>query len=362
MRAWTKRLALCLLAAAVLALSVPAGSAPDEGEPVPAPGGEAVAVRADNLTVTPSTGPVTHVAVRNLRNAAFEGTLRVTFPDGWRVERTERAISLGPWETQRVPFAIVKAVDVAANTYAYEITVTGGGTTLVSRQNVACTSAPYLKPTIDGDLTEWRDSIPVTFSTGGARTVVRTCWNRRNFCLAVEVTEAKLVGYSAKAPGGEIDAVQFALATRGATTAASEIEPARRYEFLVAAGGEKAVRFQLIAPGEKLSTTRQVRSLDALASEKVRAAVSRADGVTRYEIAVPFALLPQLRPTTGRELSFSLLVHDPDGVGLRDLGEVMRLPPERRQPLAWCRWRGAKWPKAIPFDGKIEWGLCSSIH
>ena len=130
----------------------------------------------------------------------------------------------------------------------------------------------------------------------------------------------------------------------------------------MAAGDEEAARFRLIAPGEKLSTARGVRALEGLACEKVQAVVSRADGVTRYEIAVPFALLPNLRPTTGREFCFSLLVHDPDGVGLRDLGEVMRLPPERRLPLAWCRWRGAKWPKTTPFDGKIEWGFCSSIH
>ena len=122
------------------------------------------------------------------------------------------------------------------------------------------------------------------------------------------------------------------------------------------------MRFQLIAPGEKLSTTRQVRSLDALASEKVRAAVSRADGVTRYEIAVPFALLPQLRPTTGRELSFSLLVHDPDGTGVRDWGQAAGLRPWQRTRRAWRAWPGWSVGTGKPYDSKIEWGFSGATR
>ena len=57
-----------------------------------------------------------------------------------------------------------------------------------------------------------------------------------------------------------------------------------------------------------------------------------------------------------------LLVHDPDGTGLRDWGASAGLGPVERNRLAWCRWKGAVWPEAPPFDGKIEWGLCSSIH
>ena len=64
----------------------------------------------------------------------------------------------------------------------------------------------------------------------------------------------------------------------------------------------------------------------------------------------------------GREFCFSVLVHDPDGTGLRDWGEHAGLWPGQRKRLAWCVWGGVKWSDSIPFDGKIEWGLCSSKH
>lgn len=72
--------------------------------------------------------------------------------------------------------------------------------------------------------------------------------------------------------------------------------------------------------------------------------------------------MPGLRPTTGREFCFSLLVHDPDGTGVRDLGRAASPLPARRNRLAWCSWRGVRWGPQRPLDGKIEWGFCSSIH
>ncbi|KPK41912.1 MAG: hypothetical protein AMK72_14780, partial [Planctomycetes bacterium SM23_25] len=90
--------------------------------------------------------------------------------------------------------------------------------------------------------------------------------------------------------------------------------------------------------------------------------VTRRDGVTYYECAIPMKAIPQIRPEPGREFCFSVLVHDPGGTGLRDWGEAAGLWPWQRSRLAWCAWQGATWPDDPPFDNKVEWGFCSSKH
>jgi hypothetical protein len=70
----------------------------------------------------------------------------------------------------------------------------------------------------------------------------------------------------------------------------------------------------------------------------------------------------QLRPSEGREFCFSVLVHDPDGTGIRDLGASAGLWPEQRSRLAWSVWSGAKWPEQLPYDSKTPWGMCSSKY
>jgi hypothetical protein len=72
--------------------------------------------------------------------------------------------------------------------------------------------------------------------------------------------------------------------------------------------------------------------------------------------------MPGIEPMEGREFGLSLLVHDPDGTGLRDFGEAAGLWPWQRSRLAWSQWPGARWAKDAPFDNRIEWGFCSSKH
>ncbi|MBM3858991.1 MAG: hypothetical protein FJ395_04990 [Verrucomicrobia bacterium] len=247
-----------------------------------------VHVRANNFTVNPSTGPVTHVTVRNSGRQSVSGVLRAQFPDGWKVSPTERSIELKPGETKQLPFAIEKGADVSANSYPVRIQFG----TLDVTQRVVCASAPYFKPTIDGDLAEWKDSIPISF----AKTVVRTYWSSKQFSLAVEVEEDKLTGKRG---------VEFSLAAS---------DEGKRYGFVVGADGK---------------------------CEGVTAVVKRDGNVTRYEIGVPFKLMPELKPDAGREFLFSLVVHDPDGIGPRDIGAVMNPLPGQRQ---------------------FEFGFCSSIH
>lgn len=320
-----------------------------------------VAVRAENFTVPPSTGPVTHILARNTGDADCAVTVEPEFPDGWQWTPENHEVALSPGEVKRLPFTIEKASDAASNRYPVEITVIRGSDKAVYWQDVVCASAPYLTPKIDGKFTEWSDAIPVTFTTAGKNTVVSTYWNKRYFYLHVQVEEDRL--YSYKKNAAQVDAVQFALAPSDAVTASEAQAKAQRSEFLLVDVGGMFGRdkcFQLIKPGQELSVTQQQRSLEMLALDDAQVSVKRQGEITHYECAIPFAAVPTIRPAVGREIRFSLLVHDPDGTGIRDWGEAAGLWPEQRNRLAWCKWDSAKWRADPPYDSKVEFGLCSS--
>lgn len=321
----------------------------------------AVSVRAGNFTVPPATGPVTHILARNTGNSEVTVTIEPRFPSGWQWSPLNREVVLRPGEVKRLPFNIERATDATSNEYPVEITVTQGSIRAVHRQSVVCASAPYFKPKIDGKFEEWADAIPFTFTTAGKRTVVSTYWDKRNFYLYVQVEEDELRSYKKNAT--EVDAVQFALAPRDAVTGREPQAKSQRIEFLIVDVSGFFARdkcFCLISPGETLSATQQQRDIETLQFQEAQVVVKRQGGVTHYECAVPFAAIPTIRPAVGREIAFSILVHDPDGTGIRDWGKAAGLWPEHRNRFAWCTWNSVDWGAEPPYDGKVEFGLCSS--
>ena len=274
-------------------------------------------------------------------------------------------MSLAAGETRRVPFTIEKGTKSQSNSYTVEVSATGGGTTVVRRQNVVCASAPYHKATIDGIAEEWNDAIPVTFTTGGKRTILRTYWNRRQFSLLAAVEEDQLIAYRPKPGSGGNDARadrHFATRRRDRHVARPGGDPLR-----VLAGLDRqrdvGKCFQLAQPGTKLATTQQRRDLEPLEYGDANVAVSRKDGVTYYECALPFGpLRDKIRPSEGREFFFSVLVHDPDGTGLRDWGEAAGLWPWQRNSPGVEQLARREWGDRSPFDNKLPWGLCSSKY
>ena len=304
-------------------------------------------VRIHNFTVTPSTGPVANVTIRNPNEHPLSGVMTVAVPEGWAIDPASMEIEIAPDLTETYSYVIEKAVDAKSNRYTVGVRVEGPGFVLNETQEVACATTPYFKPAIDGDLAEWEDSVPITFETGGKSTTVMSYWNRTQYCLAVKVQEDELT---------EHDAVQFALSPRGSVTGSDSSDTAQRNEFLVKDGS----CFTLIQPGEALSLTTAERDLQPIEAE---VAVKRSGDTTCYEIALPVASIAPIEPKPGREYCFSLLLHDPDGVGIRDLGTVMNLWDESRgNPHAWCNWTGANYTDATLFDNKIEFGFSSSIH
>ncbi len=323
---------------------------------------EPVALRVESFTVLPSTGPLAFVEVENRQPDPYRGMIALKPPEGWRIVPAEREVVLAEKETKRISFAIELGRNAALNSYAVEVTATAGDTKVVRQQNVACASAPYFKPTIDGNPDEWKDAIGVRFTEGGKRTELRTYWNRRSFSLLVAVEEDTLIG---QRRSGAFDGVQLAISPADSRTATSPDKVADRYEFLLAWTGQGTAGkcFRLAAPETQLATTQNNRDLSSLQYDDATVAVTRTDGVTYYECSIPFKpMRDRIRPSEGREFFLSVLVHDPDGTGIRDWGKTAGLWPWQRNRLAWSKWPGAKWGKQPPYDNKLHWGLCASKY
>jgi hypothetical protein len=311
-----------------------------------------VALRAHNIVVPPATGPVSGLTVMNLLNAPYTGKVTVTLPNGWKANKTQFDVTLKPNETKHIPFALEKAIDHKSHVYPYKITAVGSGQTVTVDQKVICATTPYVKPKIDGDISEWlSDAVPVTFTCKGKTATVRTFWNKRNFCLSIQVQEDKFVEGS--------DAIQFALASGKASTGKSPDDKTARYEFVIVGGK----CYQLVKPGSPLGDTQKTGPLPDSPVEKSVVAIKRAKDITTYEISVPMRPMKDLKATTGREYRFGLLVHDPDGTGVRDMARVAAPLPQTVNNYAWSKWAGAKWTSEKPLLGsKLEWGFCTSIH
>lgn len=324
------------------------------------PGRHPIALRAENLTVLPSTGPVTHVRVHNRGRTPWQGTITFRTPEGWRLHRSAQTVTVAAMGSVRVPFAVEQAADQTDNRYSVEVLARGAGGTVGRKQTIMCVSAPYGRPKIDGKADDWTGGIPVSFRTQGKATTVRTLWNRREFTALIQVEEDRLVGFSRKRESTGFDAVRLAIAPAGARTPRKPGEAYARYEFLLAAGWLRDRCFLVTKPADVAATGEDRLPLAELETRAVRLKVKRRAGVTAYECAIPFSIMKQIEPMEGREFKFSFLVHDPDGTGVRDWGAVAGLHTWQRSWFAWRLRNRSEFGDDVPYDSKVEWGFCSS--
>jgi len=339
------------------------GQGPEGGSLIPGPwslipvrGAEAeTLVRAANFTVPPATGPVTYIELWNPSAQERPVTVRPDFGADWKWSPAGKTVTIAGQGMERVAFTIEKAVVNTENRYPVKIRVTEAERTRVLEQTVVCASAVYLKPKIDGDGRDFADAIPIAFTTEGKQTTVATCWNREWFCVCVTMEEDELTAG---------DVVQFAIAERTAVTPSDANGVSSRHEFLIrTAPGmfANAGCYRLLKPGERLSDG-ALRGfggeLEPLPRDICQVAVKRKGGMTCYECAIAFVEIPEIRPDTGREFRFSVLVWD-SGTGPRDIGSAVNLQPHQKNPNAWSSWALHYIPYLF-YDSKVEWGLCSS--
>lgn len=318
-------------------------------------------VRAESLLLLPQSKPLLRVRVANAGEPPVRATLTVKVPDSWRVDQLSQPVELAGGEETRLQFAVAGGVEESSNRYPLEIRIDSGESQWMHRQQIAVATAPYFKPEIDGDSSDWKDAVPVSFDTVDRRTTIATYWNRQQFCFLVSVDETRWVP---RGTAEEFDAVQVAMAPRGTVTGRSADQPADRFEFLVfgdASGTGHCC--QLLQPDMALGAAMEKRVLDPLLFQKSQVAVWRSGTVTHYEVSLPMtAMREHIRPSEGREFFFGVVVHDPDGTGIRQWGAAAGLWECQRNRLAWSDWEGARWGERPPLDCRTEWGMCSSKY
>lgn len=317
---------------------------------------EPVALRITNMSVAPAHMPAVKVWIKNRDEVSYTGSLQLELPDGWSHTPASQDVALEAGATTSVSFTIHDGKTREDNRYTLVAVAKGAGQEVRRSQEIVCASAPYFKPEIDGKVDDWKDAIPVAFVTQGKQNTISTFWNRRQFSILVAVEEDELTPAA--------DAVQIAVSPQDTETSTSADDEATRYEFLLTAGGagQGSQCFQLAEPGTKLGELQRHRKLADLEIKDPNLVVWRDGNMTYYEWGISFRDLSGIRPSEGREFFLSVLVHDPDGTGLRDWGEAAGLWPCQRNRLAWSAWPGAKWPNKPPMDNKLEWGMCSSKY
>jgi hypothetical protein len=318
-------------------------------------------LRAESLAVLPRSKPVIYVHACNVTTSPVTATISVAVPAGWQLTRSKQAIELAGGEQQRIGFPVADGREHKDNSYPITIKAECDGRVWSRQQVISVASAPYFKPQIDGTFDDWEAAIPVSFKTGERKTVIASYWNRRHLSLLISVDEKAYVPRGAERYW---DAVQISLAPRDSISSRDPEHAAERFEFLVFA--DQAGRghcCQLATPETSLSATTIARKVEQLAEEKAEVVVKRIEGTTYYELALPLAKLRKfIRPSEGREFYLSVLVHDPDGVGIRDWGVAAGFWPQQRNRLAWSDWEGAQWGTEPPMDCRAAWGMCSSRY
>ena len=320
---------------------------------------QTLSIRPKNFIVTPSTGPVCEIIVRNNNSTPYKGVVTPDFMKEWKVTPLSQEVELKAKESKMLSFAIELGSDLTANKYPVSITAVSEKERIGIKTEVVCASTPYYKPEIDGKLDEWSDAIPITFMTKDKSTVVRSYWNKKHFYLAVEVEEDHLIGIADADKTTGMDAIQFTLSPQND----SADNAAERHEFLAAASAsiwKSDQCFQLFSAGQ--TTTNNSTKLKDQILKEAEIKVRRSGKITTYELSIPIKPMKNLRVTAGREYCFNLLVHDPDGTGVRDLGSVMNRWNDQRSKDSWSKWEFVKWNGYTPYDIGIEFGFCSSIH
>jgi hypothetical protein len=303
------------------------------------------------------------VVVKNQQDRTYQGEIALRGPEGWRLTPQSRPLTVAPRESTSVAFNIERGRNVEANQYAFEITATHDLASVVHRQTTFVASAPYFKPTIDGRPDEWKDAIPISFSTGGKSTVISTYWNRRRLAILIAVDENQLTAWQGPGVVKACDAVQLAISPLEIPDELQTDKHAGRFEFLLVTTGETAKCFRLASIDTPIALTRKPRKLEPLDAGDAEIAVVRRGTMTYYECSLSFRdMRDTLRPTEGREFYLSVLVHDPDGTGIRDLGRAAGLWPSESDSVAWSRWLGAEWGERPPRGNTVRWGLCTSKY
>ena len=301
-------------------------------------------LRIANLLLSPEQKPNIEV----IFESPIEGVVSLVAPEGWRiVPETITAAA----DQKRFAFTVAQGRPTETNAYPVSVEVRhSDGTLQYHTQNVHVASAPNSNLEIVGPNdqevagADWSHAIPYSVDMKNNRIHIHTVWNRRQFSLLVGIDDMNLVTAEHDSP---FTAVQLALGSVRSDKTFGEL-----YQFLLFADDTGTGRCVALHDNPEASppTTPNVDASQVF--------VWQHGKTVWFEVAIPFATIPAIRPGEGRELTLSFLVHDAENKTVLDWGRNCLLPNEHLE--TWNRWKGNSIGNADITVPRSEWGLCSS--
>lgn len=118
-----------------------------------------------DLAALPETKPTVEVTVENGINRELDAVVKLTPPAGWKLEsETATLKNMKPGDLRTIVFQVVEGVRNRMNSYPFKLEVTradGNGEALVLEEDLHATVIRKGTPTIDGNLSDWEDAVPV---------------------------------------------------------------------------------------------------------------------------------------------------------------------------------------------------------
>ncbi len=136
-----------------------------------------VEIFADDFTAPINKAKTVDVTLHNVLNRAVSGTLTFTPPASIKLTTAMLAVTLAAGEEKRFSLPIAGATVNPANAYEFTYAFKGDAGSATLKEVLHVNTLTKGTPTIDGDLSDWNDAVPViTFGQDLKRDLAERAW------------------------------------------------------------------------------------------------------------------------------------------------------------------------------------------
>ena len=314
---------------------------------------EPVKVSIFTVPKTKKTYPQVGVSVKNSLDKEIKCELKLVseVTDNFRPDIFTKNIKIPASKEGKFYFPCKGKVDFY-HLYSNKVTLTGdAGATASDNSGFYGVIKAKKKPEIDGNLEEWGEALDVDMdqewqfdNLGKACNLpfwknsewkgkndlsgkARLMWDKDYLYFACRVLDDKHVNNSAGGLNWKGDSIQFALLT--------EVGSGAMYEWCFA----NDIKGDEILLG---SIPQQIEITKVLDKGTVKFATKKVEGGLNYEVAIPWSMVPEIKPAIGKTIPCAVMINEDDGSGR----------------YTWIQWFGGL---ATPTKGKKLFGRITFV-